>query len=58
LPAILAQLSAGVLPEKKEKSRAEVLKAIEENHGILKGQLSSVDDFIKWKRQEKALEKW
>ena len=59
LPAILTHLKSEVLPvEKKARTKEEMIAAIKNAQGVLKGQLSSVDDFIKWKQEEKALEKW
>jgi hypothetical protein len=59
LPGILAHLKGefAELPQ-KIKTKEEMLESIEKGLGLLKGQLSSVDEFMKWKQEEKKLERW
>ncbi len=59
LPGILAHIKKESAESSKSlKTKEEMLEAIDKGLGILKGQLSTVDEFMKWKQEEKKLERW
>jgi hypothetical protein len=58
LPSILARLkSEAAESSKRAKTKEEIKQAIEKAQGIFKGSLSSVEEFMKWKQEERALER-